>query len=412
MLGRKLTKQGLDFSKKVLLKNANRKLSGPAPLTSFTEEENAMRDQVAKISKETIAPYIKQMEKENRIVEPVLESLFENGLMGIEVPAEYGGCETSFTNSIIAIEEVSKVDAAVAALVDIHGTLSARFIRRFGNEEQKKEYLPKLASSWAGSYCLSEPSSGSDAFALKTTAKKVGDKYVINGTKMWISNSDIAQVFIVMANADPEKGYKGITAFIVRRDNPGFSVAKKEDKLGIKASGTCVLHFDNCEVSEKDIIGEVGQGYKYAINILNEGRVGIGAQMIGLAQGSLDATIPYLFERKQFNQSLYSFQAVQHQVSRLETELESAKLLVYNAARILDAKLPCVKEAAMAKYYSSEVAGKIASECIDLMGGVGFTTDFPHEKYYRDAKIGTIYEGTTNMMLHTIAKCIKKEYDH
>lgn len=410
MLSRNLSKQVFNLSKTILSNCTTRNLSVPAPLTSFTEEEDALRDQVAKISRETIAPYIKQMETEGRIVEPVLNSLFENGLMGIEVPEEYGGCKGSFTKSVITIEEVAKVDAAVSVLVDVHATVVAKFFASFASKEQQEEYLPKLATSWPGSFCLSEPSSGSDAFALKTTATKVGNKYVLNGTKMWISNSDIAKVFIVMANVDPEKGYKGITSFIVRRDNPGLTVGKKENKLGIKASGTCMLHFDNCEVDEKDLLGEVGQAYKYSINLLNQGRVGIGAQMIGIAQASLDATIPYLFDRKQFNQTLFSFQGVQHQVSRLVTEVETARLLVYNAARKLDAQQPCIKEAAMAKYYAAETAGKVTSQCIDLMGGVGFTKDFPQEKYYRDAKVGTIYEGATNVLLNTIAKSIQKEY--
>lgn len=411
MLIRNLRQQALALGK-CLRKNENRCYSIHAPLTTLTDDELAMKDQVAKIASEVIAPYVKQMDRDGKFTDEVVESLFSNGLMGMEAPAEYGGSECSFMNTILAIEELSKIDASVAAFVDIHNTLVVRFLKTLGNPAQKEKYLTILATQGAGSFCLSEPSSGSDAFSLKTTAKLVGDKYVINGTKMWISNSDIAKIFVVMANADPSKGYKGITSFIVESDNPGLSIAKKEDKLGIKASGTCVLHFDNCEVSKENVLGVVGQGYKYAIDYLNEGRVGIGAQMIGIAQGALNATIPYLFERSQFNQKLFSFQAIQHQVSRLVTEVETAKLLTYNAARMVDARQNIIKAAAMAKYYSSEVAGKVTSQCIDLMGGVGFTTDYPQEKFYRDAKIGTIYEGTTNMMLHTIARHIRQEYDN
>ncbi|XKL69313.1 hypothetical protein PGB90_007082 [Kerria lacca] len=412
MLVKNLRKQGLIYFQRCFLNSLQRNYSTTLPLTLFTDEELAIKNQIAKIAAETIAPYVKKMEKEGKIANEVMESLLNNGLMGMEAPAEFGGSEFSFITTILAIEEIAKVDPSVAALVDIHNTLVVRFLKIVGNQAQKEKYLRIVATKGAGSFCLSEPNSGSDAFALKTTAKLVGDKYVLNGTKMWISNSDIAEVYIVMANAAPEKGYKGITCFIVERDNPGLTVGKKEDKLGIKASGTCVLHFDNCEVPKEDVLGEVGHGYKYAIQYLNEGRIGIGAQMIGIAQGALNATIPYMFERKQFNQKLFYFQTVQHQISRLITELESARLLVYNAARLVDVKQPVVKEAAMAKYYSSgKLAGKVTSECIDLMGGVGYTTDFPQEKFFRDAKIGTIYEGTTNMMLHTISKCIEKEYE-
>lgn len=330
--------------------------------------------------------------------------------MGIETPEEYGGSGCNFMTAILAVEEVAKVDGAVAALVDIHNTLVNSLVLKVASEQQKTKYLPKLAQAYAGSFCLTEPGSGSDAFSLKTEAKKDGSEYVINGTKMWISNSDIAGLFLVFANANPSAGYRGITTFLVDRETPGLTVCKPEDKLGIKASGTCMIHFDNCRVPESNILGEFGHGYKYAAGFLNEGRIGIGAQMIGIAQGCLDATIPYTLERKQFGKDIFSFQSMQHQIAQVATELECARLLVYNAARLVDAKQDVMKEAAMAKLIASETATRITSKCIDFMGGVGFTTDFPQEKYFRDAKIGTIYEGTSNIQLSTIAKCIRKQY--
>ncbi|KAK2584367.1 hypothetical protein KPH14_006753 [Odynerus spinipes] len=382
----------------------------PGPLTQFTDDELMMKETVAKLAKEDIAPLVRKMEKEGRIDDGVLKKLFENGLMGIEVPEQYGGTGSNFMTTILAVEEVAKVDGAVAALVDIHNTLVNSLIIKVGSEEQKEKYLSKLAQHCAGSFCLTEPGSGSDAFSLKTEAKKDGNDYVINGTKMWISNSDIAGVFLVFANANPSAGYRGITTFFVERDTPGLTVAKPEDKLGIKASGTCMLHFENVRVPESNILGKFGHGYKYAAGFLNEGRIGIGAQMIGIAQGCLDATIPYTLERKQFGKDIFSFQSMQHQIAQVATDLESARLLVYNAARLVDAKKDIMKEAAMAKLVASETALRVTAKCIDFMGGVGFTTDFPQEKYFRDSKIGTIYEGTSNMQLSTIAKCIRKEY--
>ncbi|TGZ51985.1 short/branched chain specific acyl-CoA dehydrogenase, mitochondrial [Temnothorax longispinosus] len=389
---------------------ASRLNQSPSPLTEFTDDEIMMKETVAKLAKEEIAPLVRKMEKENKIDDGVLKTLFENGLMGLEVPTEYGGAGCNFMSTILTVEEVAKVDGAVAALVDIHNTLVNSLIIKVASEEQKQKYLPKLAQNYAGSFCLTESGSGSDAFSLKTEAKKDGGDYVINGTKMFISNSDIAGVFLVFANANPSAGYRGITTFFVERDMPGLTVAKPEEKLGIKASGTCMIHFDNVRVPESNILGEFGHGYKYAAAHLNEGRIGIGAQMIGIAQGCLDATIPYTLERKQFGKDLFSFQSMQHQIAQTVTELECARLLVYNAARLVDAGKDVMKQAAMAKLVASETALRVTAKCIDFMGGVGFMTDFPQEKYFRDSKIGTIYEGTSNMQLSTIAKCIRKEY--
>lgn len=380
------------------------------PLTEFSEDELMMKETVTKLAREEIAPLVRKMEKEGKVDDGLLKKLFDNGLMGLEIPTNYGGTGANFMSTILTVEEVAKVDGAVAALVDIHNTLVNSLIIKVASEEQKRKYLPKLAQNYAGSFCLTEPGSGSDAFSLKTEAKKDGGDYVINGTKMWISNSDIAGVFLVFANANTSAGYRGITTFFVERDTPGLTVAKPEDKLGIKASGTCMVHFDNVRVPESNILGEFGHGYKYAAGFLNEGRVGIGAQMIGIAQGCLDATIPYTLERKQFGKDIFSFQSMQHQIAQAVTEVEYARLLVYNAARLVDAKKDVMKEAAMAKLIASETAVRVTAKCIDFMGGVGFTTDFPQEKFFRDSKIGTIYEGTSNMQLSTIAKCIRKDY--
>ncbi|KAL7290297.1 hypothetical protein TKK_0015997 [Trichogramma kaykai] len=380
------------------------------PLNFLSEDELMMKETVGKLARDEIYPIVRKMDKEGKIDSDLLKKLFENGLMGLEVPSEYDGTGCNFLTTILAVEELSKVDASVGALVDIHNTLVNSLIKKVASEEQKKKYLPKLANEYAGSFCLTEPGAGSDAFSLKTLAKREGSDYVINGTKMWISNSDVAGLFLVFANADPANGYRGITSFFVERNTPGLSVAKPEDKLGIKASGTCMVHFENVRVPESNILGEFGKGYKYAAGFLNEGRVGIGAQMIGIAQGALDATIPYTLERKQFGKQIFEFQSLQHQIAQIAIEVEAARLLVYNAARLVDAKKDVMKEAAMAKYYASEIAQRVTSKCIDFMGGVGFTTDFPHEKFYRDSKIGTIYEGTSNMQLSTVAKCIRREY--
>lgn len=379
-------------------------------LTVLTDDERVMKETVAKLAQEQIAPLVKKMDEEHKFDPSVVKAVFENGLMGIEVDPELGGSGCNFLTTILVVEELSKVDPAVAAFVDIHNTLVVSLMKKVGSEEQKNKYLPKLAQEYAGSFALTEPGAGSDAFGLKTVAKKDGNQYVINGTKMWISNSDVAGVFLVFANAKPEAGYRGITAFIVDRETPGLIVNKPEDKLGIRASGTCMITFDNVRIPEENLLGEFGQGYKYAAGFLNEGRIGIGAQMVGLAQGCFDHTIPYLLERKQFGQEIYDFQSMQHQIATVATEIEAARLLTYNAARLQEQGKPYLKEAAMAKFFASEVAQRATIKCIDWMGGVGFTRDFPQEKYYRDVKIGAIYEGTTNMQLSTIAKVIKKEY--
>ncbi|EDS32670.1 acyl-CoA dehydrogenase [Culex quinquefasciatus] len=384
---------------------------GPTgPLTFLSEDELMMKETVAKLAQEQILPLVKKMDEEHQFDPSVVKAVFDNGLMGVEVGEEYGGSGCNFMTMMLVVEELSKVDPAVAALVDIHNTLVNSLMIKLGTEEQKKKYLPKLCSEYSGSFALSEPSAGSDAFGLKTTAKKDGNHYILNGSKMWISNSDMSGMFLIMANANPSAGYRGITTFIVDRDMEGFTVGKREHKLGICASGTCQLHLDNVRVPEENILGEFGKGYQYAAGFLNEGRIGIGAQMIGCAQGCLDATIPYLLERKQFGSDIYSFQSMQHQVATIATEIEAARLLVYNAARLQEAKVPFLKQAAMAKLYASEVAQRTTVKCIDWMGGVGFTKDFPQEKFYRDCKIGAIYEGTSNMQLSTIAKVMKKEY--
>ncbi|XP_067646310.1 short/branched chain specific acyl-CoA dehydrogenase, mitochondrial [Eurosta solidaginis] len=379
-------------------------------LTVLTEDERVMKETVAKFAQDFVAPLVKKMDLEHKFDASVVKGVFENGLMGIEVDPDFGGSGCNFLTTILVVEELSKVDPAVGAFVDIHNTLVVSLMMKVGNDQQKRKYLPKLAQEYAGSFALSEPGAGSDAFGLKTVAKKDGNHYVINGTKMWISNSDVAGVFLVFANAKPDAGYRGITTFIVDRDTPGVIVNKPENKLGICASGTCMVTFDNVRIPEENLLGEFGQGYKYAAGFLNEGRIGIGAQMVGLAQGCFDHTIPYLLERKQFGKEIYDFQSMQHQIATVATEIEAARLLTYNAARLQEQGKPFLKEAAMAKFFASEVAQRATIKCIDWMGGVGFTRDFPQEKYYRDVKIGAIYEGTTNMQLSTIAKVIKKEY--
>ncbi|XP_066254249.1 short/branched chain specific acyl-CoA dehydrogenase, mitochondrial [Euwallacea similis] len=380
------------------------------PLTHLSEDEAAMQETVSRLAKEQILPQVKTMENEKKINDTVLKLLFENGLMGIQTPSEYNGSDCNFLTAVLVVEELSKVDPSVGALVDIHNTLVNSVYIRYGNKEQNEKYLPRLCTDMVGSFALSEPSSGTDAFGLKTTAKKVGNDYVLNGSKMWISNSDLSGVFLVMANTDTSKGYKGITCFIVDRNTPGFTINKPEDKLGIVASGTCMLTLEDVKVPSSHVLGEVGQGYKIAIDILNEGRIGIAAQMLGLAQGCFDATIPYTLERQQFGKSIFSFQGMQHQIAELAVEIEGARLLTYNAARLLEAGVPYIKQAAMAKFYASEVAQRATIKCIDWMGGVGFTKDFPQEKFYRDAKIGSIYEGTSNIQLSTIAKAIQKQF--
>lgn len=384
--------------------------SSNLPLTVLSDEENIMKETAAKFAREKVAPLVSKMDNEGNLDASVVKGLFDNGFMAIEVDPEYGGCGSSFFVANLIIEELAKVDPSVSVFCDIQNTLITSLFRNYGTVEQKHQYLPKLSAEFTGSFCLSESESGSDAFAMKTTARKEGDNFVINGSKMWISSAPQAGVFLVMANANPKAGYKGITCFIVDADTPGLSIGKKEDKLGLRASNTCAVHFDNVVVPEKNILGEFGKAYKYAIGMLNEGRIGIGAQMVGLSQGCLDATVPYLLQRKQFGQRIFNFQAMQHAVSYLATEIEGARLLVYNAARLKEANQPFIKQAAMAKLYSSEVATRVTSKCIELMGGVGFTKDFPVEKFYRDCKIGTIYEGTSHIQLNTIAKLVAEEY--
>ncbi|XP_044738007.1 short/branched chain specific acyl-CoA dehydrogenase, mitochondrial-like [Chrysoperla carnea] len=384
----------------------------PKPVTFLTDDEIMMRDTAARLATEKIGPYVRQMENEGKVHDSVLSMLFENGLMGIEIDPKYNGTGSKFMTSMLVVEELSKVDAAVAAMVDIHNTLVCNLVSKQANEAQKEKYLPLLASKSVASICISEPSAGSDAFAMKTTARKEGSDYVINGSKMWISNSDIADVFLVMANAKPEIGYKGITCFIVERNTPGLTVGKPENKLGIVASGTCQVHFDNVRVPETNILGKFGDGYKYTADILNEGRIGIAAQMLGIAEGCFNATIPYTLERKQFGEPIFKFQGMQYQIARTATEIECARMMVYNAARLQEQGLEqeVRKHGAMAKLFACEVAQRTTINCIDWMGGVGFTKDFPQEKFYRDCKIGSIYEGTSNMQLSTIAKFIEKEF--
>ncbi|XP_053496087.1 short/branched chain specific acyl-CoA dehydrogenase, mitochondrial [Ictalurus furcatus] len=393
------------------LRHGSSPAAGFPPLQTYSEEEDMMREAVRKYAQERIAPFVSQMDENSTMDPEVIRSLFEQGLMGIEINPKYGGTGSSFFSSILVIEELAKVDPSISVLCDIQNTLINTLMVKLGTEEQKEKYLPRLASDMVGSFCLSEAGSGSDAFSLKTRAEKRGGQYVINGSKMWISNAEYAGVFLVMANADPSAGYRGITCFIVDRDTEGLHIGKNENKLGLRASSTCSLVFDNVTVCEKSVLGEVGQGYKYAIGMLNEGRIGIAAQMLGLAQGCFDHTVPYTKQRVQFGKRIFDFQAMQHQISHVATQLEAARLLTYNAARLREAGQPFIKEACMAKYFSSEVATLTTSKCIEWMGGVGFTKDYPIEKYYRDCKIGTIYEGTTNIQLSTIAKYIGQEYD-
>ncbi|XP_066476968.1 short/branched chain specific acyl-CoA dehydrogenase, mitochondrial [Tiliqua scincoides] len=381
-----------------------------APLQMLTEEEMMMKEMVKKFAQERIAPLVQKMDAEAKLDDSVLQGLFEQGLMGIELGPEYGGTGSSFFSTILVTEELAKVDPSVSLVCELQNTLTNKLFTAYGTEEQKRTYLPRLAKDMIGSFCLSEPGSGSDAFSLKTRAEKKGDCYIINGSKMWISFAEHAGVFLVMANANPSAGYKGITCFIVDRDTEGLHVGKKEDKLGIRATSTCPVTFENVKVPESNILGEVGHGYKYAIGMLNKGRIGIAAQMLGLAQGCFDHTIPYTKERTQFGKRIFEFQGMQHQIAHVAVQLEAARLLTYNAARLVETGKPVIKEASMAKYYAAEVATLTASKCIEWMGGVGFTKDYPIEKYYRDCKIGTIYEGTSNMQLSTIAKCIAQEY--
>jgi alkylation response protein AidB-like acyl-CoA dehydrogenase len=382
--------------------------SSASALTVLSEEEVMFRDAIAAFAEEEVRPRVMEMEKAGRIDPALLPKYFELGLMGIEVPEQYGGAAGSLFMVTLAVEEISKIDAAAAIVCDVQNTLVNYPITQYGSEAQKAKYLPLLTSELIGAYALSESGSGSDAFGLATRAEKRGDRWILRGQKLWITNGAEAGVFVVFANADPSAGYRGITAFIVERGFKGFSVGKKEDKLGIRASSTVEILLDDCEVPDENVLGPVGQGYKIAINTLNEGRIGIGAQMIGVAQGALNATIRYVTERKQFGKALSEFQGVQFQLAQAATELEAARLMVYNAARLKDAGKDIAREGAMAKLFSSQVSERVTSLCLELFGGYGYTKDYPVEKFYRDAKIGTIYEGTSNMQLQTIAKAILK----
>lgn len=379
-------------------------MSSRPALTTLSEDESAFRDAVRSFAESEIKPQVNRMDEKAEMNPDLIKKLFEMGLMGIETPEKYGGSGSTFTMACLAVEELGRVDGSVSVLVDVQNTLTTNAFLKWGNEAQKEKYLSKMATQWVGAYALSESSSGSDAFALKLKADLKGDKYILNGTKLWITNGNEASVFIVFANIDPSKGYKGITAFIVEKDFPGFKVGKKEDKLGIRASSTCELLFENCEVPVANVLGEVGKGYKIAIETLNEGRIGIGAQMVGIAQGAYEATLNYIKSREQFGKSIAQFQGVQFQLAEMRVEIEAARLLVYNAARLKDSGKDFIEEAAIAKYYSSQVAEKVSSKAIDLFGGNGFTKEYPVEKFWRDAKIGQIYEGTSNMQLQTIAK--------
>lgn len=373
-------------------------------LTMWSEDEVAFREAVRSFAESEIKPHVTHMDEQAQMKPEIVSKLFEMGLMGIESPEQYGGAGSSIAMACIAIEELARVDGSVSVLCDVQNTLVTNAIIRWGTPGLKEKYLPKLAREWVGAYCLSESSSGSDAFALKCRAEKKDGKWILNGHKLWITNGKEASFFIVFANLDPSKGYKGITAFIVEKGYKGFTVGKKEDKLGIRASSTCELVFENCEVPEENVLGEVGKGYKIAIETLNEGRIGIGAQMVGIAQGAYDATLNYIKGREQFGKAIGQFQGVQFQLAQMRIELEASRLMVYNAARLKDAGQDFIESAAMAKYYSSKVAEKVTSMAIDLFGGNGFTKEYPVEKFWRDAKIGQIYEGTSNMQLQTIAK--------
>lgn len=373
-------------------------------LSQFSEDENAFREAVRDFAENEIKPHVQQMDHDAKMKPEIVTKLFEMGLMGVENPEKYGGAGSSFTMACLAVEELGRVDGSVSVMMDVQNTLVTNAFLKWATEAQKEKYLPKLAKEWVGAYALTESGSGSDAFALKLRAEQKGDKFILNGNKLWITNGNEASLFICFANIDPAKGYKGITAFIVEKSFPGFKVGKKEDKLGIRASSTCELLFENCEVPAANVLGEVGKGYKIAIETLNEGRIGIGAQMVGIAQGAYDATIKYIKSREQFGKPIANFQGIQFQLAEMRTSLEAARLMVYNAARLKDSGQDFIESAAMAKLFASRAAEKITSTAIDLFGGNGFTKEYPVEKYWRDAKIGQIYEGTTNMQLQTIAK--------
>jgi len=378
--------------------------TGHPPLTALSEEEKLFQASIRRFAREQVQPHVREMDEAAAFRKDLIRQFFEMGLMGLEIPEEHGGQAGSFFQVVLAVEELSAVDPSAGVLVDVQNTLCNNALLRWATAEQKARYLPRLAEHTLAAYALSEAGSGSDAFAMAARAEDCGGHFLLNGRKLWISNAAESGFFLLFANARPEAGYRGVTAFLVERDFPGFQVGKKEDKLGLRASSTCELILDNCRVPRENVLGEVGKGYKIAIETLNEGRIGIGAQMIGLARAALDHAVAYAKERKQFGKTIGEFQAVQMDLARMATEVEAARLLVYNAARLRDAGLPFLAEAAMAKYYSSEIAEKAASKSIEVHGGVGVTKDYPVEKLYRDAKIGRIYEGTSNIQLVTIAK--------
>ncbi len=376
------------------------------PLTSLSEDEQMFRASVREFADGELRPRVEAMEEHAKLDPTLIKQCFDLGLMGIETPEEYGGAGASFFTAILAVEELSRVDASVGVLVDVQNTLVNNALVRWGSEEQKQKYLPQLATEKVGAYALSEAGSGSDAFAMQTRAVEDGDYFILNGRKLWITNGNEAEIFVVFANANPQAGYRGITAFIVEKSTAGFAVGKKENKLGIRASSTVELILEDCRIAKENVLGEIGKGYKVSIETLNEGRIGIGAQMIGIARGALDAALSYTSEREQFGKAINQFQGVQFQLADMATELEAARLLVYNAARMKDAGQNFVKEAAMAKLFASRAAERISSKAIELYGGYGFVKDYPVEKLWRDSKIGAIYEGTSNMQLQTIAKLL------
>ncbi|KAF7731546.1 hypothetical protein EC973_009310 [Apophysomyces ossiformis] len=420
----------------------------PTSLQSFTEEELMLKETVTKFAREVVAPRVQAMDEKAEMDRDIIDAMFETGLMGLETESDLGGAECSFTSAILTIEELAKIDPSISALCDIHNTVTNTVIRKWGSKQLKEKYLTRLATDTVGSFCISEAGSGSDAFALKTRAEDKGDHYLLNGSKMWISNSAEAGIFVIFANVDPSKGYKGITAFVVEKDW-GVEIAKREKKvgskselfewthlitfsfgqLGIRSSSTCVLNLDNIKVPKENVLGEVGQGYKYAIDSLNEGRIGIAAQMVGCAQGAYDIALPYMMERKQFGSPIGEFQAMQHQFAQVAVEIEAARLLTYNAARLKEEGRPFIAQAAMAKFYAAKVAENAASYAVEWMGGNGFVRETGVEKFYRDSKIGAIYEGgsimvrirfripylfdnsgTNNIQLQTIAKLISQKY--
>jgi butyryl-CoA dehydrogenase/short/branched chain acyl-CoA dehydrogenase len=378
----------------------------PPPLVALSDDEVLFRDNIRQFAEEKIRPRVREMDEKAVFDADLIKQFFQLGLMGIEVPESYGGSGGSFFESVLAVEEISRVDASAGVIVDVQNTLSTNAFLRWANEEQRRRYLPRLVKDTLASYALSEAGSGSDAFGLQTRAQLKGDQYILNGRKLWITNAKEAGLFVLFATVDPSAGYKGITAFIVERDSPGFTVGKKEDKLGIRASSTCELLLEDCRVPKGNLLGEPGKGYRIAIETLNEGRIGIGAQMLGIARGAWESALNYSQERRQFGKPIAEFQGIQFQIAQMATEIEALRLMVYNAARMKDAGVNFVKEAAMAKLFGSQVAERVTSQCVEIYGGYGFTKDYPVEKYYRDAKIGKIYEGTSNMQLLTIAKLL------